>query len=146
MGRYIDWDDVANSYPDWAKAASANSVGNLWIPRAEAEVDARLAPKYTVPFTPVPDLVRDLAIDLAYYKLVFASDKGKALWDSLKERFESILDGSMVLTTSAGALATTDRSWSTHQGYPTQFGVDCDLNWQTSSAWATDQQEARGQI
>jgi len=146
MGRYIDWKDVADSYPDWPKAASANSVGNLWIPRAEDEVDARLAPKYTVPFTPVPGVVRDLAIDLAYYKLVFASDKGKALWESLKERFESILDGSMLLTTSAGALGTGDRAWSTHQSYPTQFGVDSDVNWQVSSAWALDQQEARGQI
>lgn len=146
MGRYINWNDVANSYPDWAKAASANSVGNLWIPRAEDEVDARLAPKYSVPFTPVPGLVRDLAIDLAYYKLVFASDKGKALWDSLKERFESILDGSMLLTTSAGALGTGERAWSTHQNYPTHFGVDNDVNWEVSSAWATDNQEARGQI
>lgn len=146
MGRYIEWDDVANSYPDWPKATSANTVGNLWIPRAEAEVDARLAPKYTVPFSPVPDIVRDLAIDLAYYKLVFASDKGKALWESLKERFESILDGSMLLTTSAGAISTGDRAWSTHQNYPTQFGVDSDVNWQVSSAWAEDQQEARGQI
>lgn len=146
MGRYINWDDVANSYPDWAKAASANTIGNLWIPRAEDEVDARLAPKYAVPFTPVPGVVRDLAIDLAYYKLIFASDKGKALWESLKERFESILDGSMFLTTSLGAIGTGDRAWSTHQSYPTHFGVDDTTNWAVSSAWAQDQEEARGQL
>jgi hypothetical protein len=144
MGRYIEWDDVANSYPDWARAASANSVGNLWIPRAEDEVDARLAPKYSVPFTPVPGVVRDLAIDLAYYKLVFASDKGKTLWESLKERFESILDGSMLVTNSVGALSTGERAWSTHQDYPTHFGVDSEINWSVSSAWALDQEEARG--
>lgn len=146
MSRYIEWDDVANSYPDWAKAVSANTVGNLWVPRAEDEVDARLAPRYTVPFTPVPGVVRDLCIDLAYYKLVFASEKGKELKESLKERFEALLDGSMVLTTSAGALGTAERAWSTHQNYPTHFGVDNDVNWEVSSAWALDQQEARGQI
>lgn len=146
MSRYIEWDDVANTYPDWAKAVSANTVGNLWIPRAEDEVDGRLAPRYTVPFTPVPGLVRDLCIDLAYYKLVFASDKGKELGAILDARFKAILDGSLVITSSLGQLDTGERAWSTHQNYPTQFGVDQDINWQVSSAWALDQQEARGQI
>lgn len=146
MGRYIKWDDVSNAYPDWAEAVSANSVGNLWIPRAEDEVDARLAPKYAVPFTPVPGVVRDLCIDLAYFKLVFASEKGKALGEILKDRFQSILDGDMVITTSGSQLDSGERSWSTHQEYPTQFGVDNPINWEVSSAWATDQQEARGQV
>jgi len=146
MGRYIDWDDVANAYPDWARQASANSVGNLWIPRAEDEVDGRLAPKYTVPFTPVPGIVRDLCIDMAYYKLTFATDKGKALWESLKDRFADILDGTLVITNSAGALSSADRGWSTHQDYPTAFGVDSDINWRVSSSQAFDEQEARGQI
>lgn len=146
MSRYIDWEDVANSYPDWTKAVSANTVGNLWIPRAEDEVDARLAPRYSVPFTPVPGVVRDLCIDLAYYKLVFASEKGKELKESLKERFEALLDGSMVLTMSGSPLPSTDQPWSTHMDYPSQFGVDDPVNWLPSSAWAMDQQEARGQI
>lgn len=145
MGRYINWDDVANSYPDWAKAASANTIGNLWIPRAEDEVDARLAPKYTVPFSPVPGVVRDLCIDLAYYKLVFASEKGKELKESLKDRFAALLSGEMVLTVS-GTLLASDRPWSTHQEYHTAFGVDPDINWQVSDAQAEDEQEARGQI
>jgi len=146
MGRYINWDDVANTYPEWAKAASANTVGNLWIPRAEDEVDGRLAPRYAVPFTPVPGIVRDLCIDLAYFKLAFASEKGQALGKILDARFKSILDGKLVLTNSAGALGTAERAWSTHQDYPTHFGVDNPVNWEVSSVWATDQQEARGQI
>jgi phage gp36-like protein len=142
MGRYINWDDVANSYPDWAKAASASSVGNLWIPRAEDEVDARLATKYTVPFSPTPGVVRDLCIDLAYYKLVFATEKGKELKESLKERFQAILEGEMILTVSGTVLAS-DTAWSTHQNYHGTFGVDSDLNWQTSERWQEDQQDAR---
>lgn len=146
MGRYIDWEDVANAYPDWPKTAGANTIGNLWIPRAEDEVDGRLAPIYSVPFSPVPGIVRDLCIDMAYFKLAFASDKGKALGDLLEKRFEAILEGKIMITTSAGRLDTGERTWSTHQDYPTQFGVDNPLNWQVSSAWATDEQEARGQI
>lgn len=146
MTRYIKWDDVANSYPDWAKVVSANTVGNLWIPRAEDEVDARLAPAYTVPFTPVPGVVRDLCIDLAYYKLAFASDKGKALGEILEARFKAILNGDMVITMSGALLDSGERAWSTHQDYPTAFGVDNENNWAVSSAWAEDQQEARGQI
>lgn len=146
MGRYIEWTHVSDAYPDWAKAVSANTVGNWWIPRAEAEVDARLAPVYTVPFSPVPDLVKDLCIDLAYYKLAFATEKGKALKESLDERFKALIDGTMMLTTSLGAVSLGNRAWSTHQDYPTVFGVDSDLNWRVSSAQAFDQQEARGQI
>ena len=104
------------------------------------------APKYSVPFTPVPGIVRDLCIDLAYYKLAFATEKGKELGKILDARFKAILDGKLVLTNSAGALATAERAWSTHQDYPTHFGVDSDVNWDVSSAWALDQQEARGQI
>lgn len=146
MSRYIDWDDVQNAYPDWAKSVSANTVGNLWIPRAEDEVDARLAPRYSVPFTPVPGVVRDLCIDLAYYKLAFASEKGKALGEDLKERFQSLIDGNMVLTMSGSPLDASNQPWSTHKDYPTQFGVDNSINWLPSSQWAMDQQEARGQI
>jgi hypothetical protein len=146
MSRYINWDDVANSYPDWAKAASANTVGNLWIPRAEDEVDARLAPKYAVPFTPVPGVVRDLCIDLAYFKLVFASEKGEKLGELLEKRFAALLDGSMVLTNSAGVISTAERAYSTHQDYHTTFGVDTELNWQVSENQVEDEQEARGQI
>lgn len=146
MGRYIEWDDVANSYPDWAKAVSANVVGNLWIPRAEDEVDGRLAPKYTVPFSPCPGIVRDLCIDLAYFKLSFATEKGEKLGKILEDRFKAILDGSLLLTNSAGNISSSERAWSSHQDYPTHFGVDNPVNWQVSSAWATDQQEARGQI
>lgn len=144
MGRYIEWDDVANSYPDWTKVAGANEAGNLWIPRAEDEVDARLAPKYTVPFSPTPGVVRDLCIDLAYYKLVFATEKGKELKESLKERFEAILNGEMLLTVSGTVLAS-DAAWSTHKEYHTSFGVDDPINWEVSQDWQEDQQEARGQ-
>jgi len=147
MGRYIEWDDVSNSYPDWAKAVSANTVGNLWIPRAEDYVDGRLAAAgYSVPFNPTPGLVRDLCIDVAYWKLAFASDKGKALGEILEQTFKAISDGEIVITTSSGLLGSSDRAWSTHQNYPTQFGVDSDLNWSVSSAWAEDQQEARGWV
>ena len=146
MGRYIEWTDVSNAYPDWSATVSANSVGNLWIPRAEDYVDGKLsAAGYTTPFTPVPGLVRDLCIDVAYWKLAFASEKGKALGEILEKTFQDIIDGTLIVTNSAGSLKT-DRAWSTHQDYPTQFGVDSDLNWETSSNWAQDQQEARGQI
>jgi phage gp36-like protein len=146
MGRYITWQDVADSYPDWTKQASANTYGNLWIPRAEDEVDGRLAPVYTVPFSPTPGIVRDLCIDLAYFKLAFASEKGEKLGEILKDRFDAILAGKLVLTTSAGAVSKSVTAFSTHQDYPTAFGVDDPLNWRVSSAQAFDEQEARGQI
>jgi hypothetical protein len=146
MGRYINWADVANAYPDWAKAVSANTVSELWVPRAEDYVDGRLAAAgYSVPFTPTPGLVRDLCIDVAYWKLAFASDKGEKLGKILEDTFKAITDGDLVITNSAGSFVS-EKAWSTHQSYPTQFGVDNPVNWEVSSAWAEDNQEARGQI
>lgn len=143
MGRYIQWTDITARYHEFPKTFDSIKADTALIPQAEAEVDGRLAAKYTVPFTPAPYLVQDLSIDLAYYKMIFGSDRAEALKTYIDDRFRSIIDGTLVLTTSAGAVGQTGvYAWASNS-YHTSFGPDSEINWQVSSQWIDDVQSAR---
>lgn len=145
MSRYISWNDVADRYPLAAKqAGGSDSVKTNYVNGAEAEVDARLGARYSTPFSPVPELVRDLCIDLAYFKMVIGNPKqAKAIKDYLDDRFKSIVDGTLVLTVSGTIVGTSERAWSDSQGYGSSFGVDAPENWAVSSAWMQDNEDRR---
>lgn len=145
MGRYIDWADVSNRYGDWAKGPDATIAGTIFIPQAEAEVDGRLAVKYSVPFvnSPAPELIRDLCIDLAYYKATIKQETSKPIWASLEERFKAILAGNLLVVTSAGALGgTADYTWGSNS-YHSSFGPDDPINWSVDPDWIEAAQDAR---
>lgn len=137
MGRYIAWDDVVAAYKSVAKEFDS-AEANAYCVRAEDEVDARLAPVYTVPFSPgsvnVPGAVRDLCIDLAYYKMAWRQDGMEPLYMSIQDRFKAIIRGDMALTTSAGVVARSGTAWVS-TSYSGSFGVDDELNWSVSSDW-----------
>lgn len=146
MGRYVDWSDVTNVYPSLAKDKGAE-VGARFIADAEGEVDARLAPRYAVPFVPgssnVPQIVRTLSIDLAFYRCDWRQKGMKDMKEYIDERFEALLAGSMSLVTSGGAIATSDvRAW-TDRTNRSSFGVDAPENWSVSADWQTSQEDER---
>lgn len=144
MARYINWADVTGRYPDAAKAQGGSEVVKAnYVTGAEDEVDGRCAAKYTVPFSPVPGIIRDLCVDLAYFKMIVKNPKAaKALKEYIDERFEAIIDGTLIITTSAGLLTPADGAWATDQ-YPTAFGVDRDENWQVPSDWVDANKASR---
>lgn len=146
MGRYIDWADVTGRYQDFANAADSTRAEGYFIPYAEAVVDGRLAVKYTVPFSPAPYIVKDLCIDLAYYKATLRQDGSKAIGDSIEERFKSILNGELILTTSDGVLSTTGNQAWVSNTYHTSFGPDSEVLWQVDTQWVQDIQDERGQF
>lgn len=100
MGRYIDWKDVTNRYGDFATKGGANNNDQPFIAGAEDEIDGWLGSRYTVPFTPVPGQVKDITIDIAYYKAIIRSKDSKSIWDSCERRLKAILEGDMQLTVS----------------------------------------------
>ena len=145
MGRYIDWADVVGRYAITAKMAGETGTGSYWLEHAEGEVDARLAPYNTVPFTaPAPMVVKDLAIDLTYFKMAIGTDHAKEVWKYLEARFKAIADGTLVITNSAGPLST-DQAWSSNS-YHTAFGPDAPEDWRISSQWIDDTRSERGQL
>lgn len=143
MGRYIDWAYVTGRYGDFAKGPDATKAGSYFVNMAESEVDARLAPKYSVPFTPAPLLVQDLCIDLAYYKATIRQDSSKAIKEYIDERFKGLLDGTILLTNSGGVIDQTGNlAWASNS-YHSSFGPDADVNWRVDSQWIQDAQDAR---
>lgn len=146
MGRYITWADVTGRYTDFSKGPDAGVANVSYIPQAEAEVDARLAVKYSVPFSPAPYLVQDLCIDLAYYKAAIRQESSKLIKEYIDARFEALINGTMVLTNSAGAVAATGNfAWASNS-YHSSVGMDGDVNWVVDSQAIYDIQSARGQL
>lgn len=144
MGRYISWNDVAGRYQDIARIAGAEGVGSYWLNAAEAEVDARLALRYTTPFTPTaPELVKDLCIDVCYAKMTIRQKGTEIIREDIERRFAMLIDGTMILPGSYDTASTLAWSEQARTGYHTAFGPDNELNWVPSSSWIADVEVTR---
>jgi hypothetical protein len=151
MSRYINWQDVANRYPkvaDKVGAGSAEAEG--YIQGAEGEVDAALVDKYGAPFIPgssnVPYLVRDICVDLAYWKAMgWQNEKlGPIQKAYIDARLKQFMDGTILLTDVNGTIYQGPPfAAATSDGTRSSFGVDAPENWTVSSAWQDDYASAR---
>lgn len=143
MSWYITFNDVVNRYSSFASKVGAGATeAEGYILGAEAEVDASLVATYNVPFTPgssnAPFLVRDICIDLAYWKAVamFNKDTGPPLKEYIDARLKQLVDGTILLVSSGGLVAQgTPFAAATSDGVRSSFGVDPSENWSVSSAW-----------
>jgi len=143
MGWYIEFDDVANRYPKVAdKAGAGPQEIEGYILGAEAEVDAAVANIYNTPFTPgssnAPYLVRDICIDLTYWKAMgWTNEKlGKIQKDYIDARLKAIADGTVLLTSSGGLVEQGPVfAGATSDGVRSSFGVDDPELWSVSSSW-----------
>lgn len=145
MGRYINWDLVVGKYPDVPKIADATHTESYFIHASEHEVDAWLAARYTTPFSSnVSQAVKDICIDLTYYKMVWRQKDSDRLYKYIRERVGAFIDGTMVLTdTNGNVLGGGDSVWATSDNYSPTFGVDDPLNWAVSSLAQYDAENAR---
>lgn len=143
MGRYITWPDVTGRYQDAARKAGEGAVGSYWLTTAEDEIDGYLAAKYTVPFSPAPGIVRDLCVDLTYYKMIIQQPEAEKVWEYIDYRIKGILNGTLVLTSSGSVLPQGTTAWSAAEGHHTAFGPDHEHNWHPSSSWMEDVQTER---
>lgn len=143
---YIDWARVAGKYPDIAPKFDSSQANSYWIPASQNEVDARLAIRYSVPFSPCPEMIADLVVDLTYYKMTYRNENQEALKKYIDERFTGLLNGTIALVTSAGVITDTSNfAWSSNS-YHTSFGPDGPENWRVSSQWIDDVRNDRGQL
>jgi phage gp36-like protein len=58
------------------------------ISRADREIDAVLSIRYAVPFSPVPERVKDLSVDLAIYHLYHRRSAAPEVW---RQRYRDAL-------------------------------------------------------
>ena len=151
MGRYIDWADVSNRYPNFADFDGASGVNSAYVIYAEAEIDGRLATRYTTPFSTNNLTVRDLCVDLTYIKCGrLRTEDAKTLKEDLDARIARLIDGSEVMMVETGSGTTEsvqrtgDTVWSNTQDYQPTFNLDSPLDWQTDSAQLAAIEDARG--
>jgi phage gp36-like protein len=136
MGRYITWDLMANRYPDAAKVTGAENVSSAWLYGVEAEVDARLSPRYTVPFSTVPDIVRDLCVDLLYARMMARQEGSQVIYERVIGLIGEIVAGTIAIP-GVSPTTTGGRSFASNS-YRSAFGPDDPLNWSRSQTQVDD--------
>lgn len=117
MGAYTNADNVRQLYPALNELTSLTDTQiDFYVAQAEAEIDARLAVRYALPFSAVPPLVEALATEYALIKLMdrFYSSEAPAKNDwkevrrrEMKELLVALADGTATLVTTTGAVITT---------------------------------------
>lgn len=126
---YCDVQSMLDTVPRVGSYTAITSAHmSFEIGKAQALIDGKLARRYSVPFSPVPNLVASICVDISLYHLltkrVFASD---AVFDEnmvkgLARAFDDLDDlasGEMTLTMSGSTVtgATTALPWSNTQNY-----------------------------
>ena len=133
MGRYIDWDNVIDRYPELNTLGGADQLSSSYIVYAEAFVDGALAPSFTPPFSSNNMIVRDLCIDWCYwraarFKLDDAIEVKSAFWETVN----MLKDGQILMYDEAGTLIPIEEKsmvYSNTQSYHSAFGMDNNVNW-----------------
>ena len=136
MGQFIVWADVVGRYPDAAKVGGAEAVSSSWIAGAEAEIAARLAARYSLPFASTPPLVQDLCIDLTYCKMTARQDSSDKIYERYLKTIAEVVAGTIVLVDATGAVIDAGAAalaWASNT-YRTAFGPDTAENWSPSDA------------
>jgi Protein of unknown function (DUF1320) len=145
---YFSFEDLANKYPKLATDYQAQNVNSFWGPIACADVDALIGAKYSVPFTPTPLFVKNLAIDLCYWEMTYKEQDQTILKDYIDERVTGVLNGTITLTdpTSGGVISPAPTVFLTTSGTLTSFGMDNPINFGVDSMWRQGYQQDRGQF
>ncbi|HEX7012328.1 MAG TPA: hypothetical protein VF161_06270 [Steroidobacteraceae bacterium] len=146
-GRYITWDDVVHRFTGFGDIAGAVKAASHYIAYAEAEIDAALGARFSVPFSNNNLTVRDLAIDMVYLRGIRGrSEEYKEIKADVSSRIAALLDGSMVMVTASAEViqASNEQAWSSTQDYHRVFALLDDTLLLPSSDQLLDEALERG--
>jgi phage gp36-like protein len=124
---YTTFQELKQLYPkiDTISLTSAN-INELFIAKAEGEINAKLASRYTVPFSrdAVPLVIKSIAQDISLYFILRRlytqnkKDKNPWLdeWKEAREMLDELAKGTMTLVDNSGAVigqsTTQMKIWS----------------------------------
>lgn len=140
--KYITWADVVNRYANASQKGGSTEMSAAFIAGSEAEIDGYLLRVTTLPLASVPDLVKDIAIDLTYWKMIWRDKEAKILRESIDARLKGIADGTIGLVIDGEAIGWPNNAWAEND-YPSVFGADNPIRWQESTAAADDAENSR---
>ena len=101
---YSNYTEVIERYPMMSSWGDIQSHVSSLVWFAEKQLDGMLATAYSVPFDPVPPVVKDLTIDITYYKALVTRDPEKAskIEDYIMGRIERIIKGKEKILSGSG--------------------------------------------
>lgn len=147
MGRYIDWEDVINRYPELNTLGGADELSSSYIVYSEAFVDGSLSTHFTPPFSNNNMIVRDLTIDMCYWRAArFKLDDAVQVKSSFFETIGLLKDGQINMFDEAGTLIPSlDKSfvYSNTQSYHSAFGMDPVEDWTIDEDQIIDDSDKR---
>ena len=147
MGRYINWEDVIDRYPELNTLGGADQQSSAYIVYSEAYVDGVLSPTFTPPFSSNNMIVRDLCIDMCYWRAArFKLDDAVQVKSSFFETVGLLKDGQLQMYDEAGSLIPAvekSLAWSNTMSYHTAFGMDDVTNWTIDEDQADDDEAKR---
>ncbi len=142
MGRYIDWSDVVDRYPEINTRGGASAISSTYIVFAESFVDGMLHSHFTPPFSSNNQTVRDLSIDCVFWRAARFKDDNAI---QVKSDFYSVIDmlkeGKMSMTTASGEIIAARNGsigFSTTQSYHPSFDVGEPEHWRVDSSHISD--------
>lgn len=141
----ITWDDVITRYGDIARNGDAVAISSHYLLYAENELNSRLAPYYTTPFSSNNITAIDLAIDLAYYRLARPSENALKVYEDAEMRIGRLIKGEEAMIDSSGETLgyVADTIWSSTQDYHPTFGMGDIEYFAVSSQQVMDEEDAR---
>lgn len=147
MGRYASFSsDVHNRYPrTLTDSRAAATLESAYLSPAEAELDARLGSRFTVPFSSNNQTAKDLVIDMTMIRMGFYKEKNEDLANSIEARIKALIDGTMVMVTTSGEVAGYQVSGviNTTAGYHPVFGMGEILDAEVDDQRIDDEENAR---
>lgn len=129
---YCSYNDLIIRYPSINDNfySSETLVNSACIYFADAELDARLAVAYDVPFaSPAPVVIEDLSMDLCYYRVLRTKDPERAemIHDAIIGRIDDMIKGNEAIVTASGtAIFPTQEGaefWSNTEPYHPTFSM-----------------------
>lgn len=143
---YFTWEQLCAKYKKMAQDFDATAVNSFWAPTISSELDSMLAKgALTVPFTPTPLSITNLAIDLCYWEMTYKEEDQSQLKDWIDERITGIVNGTIILVGVDGTVQANPQVFLTTSGTNTSFGMDNPVNFAVDSSWQRSFMDQRGQ-
>lgn len=148
MGRYVDWEDVIDRYPELNSIGGADQISSTYIVYAESYLDSILSTHYATPFSQEIMIVKDLAIDFTYWRAGrFKLENAVEVKSAFFETIDMLKSGQMIMVDNEGneipAASITGGIYATTQSYHSSFGFDDPVNWSPDSDYIDAIQDER---
>lgn len=149
MGRYCNYDQVKQRFRrvEDVKYPSA-AVESSYIYYAEADLDRRLGPYFSIPFSSNNLTAADLSIDMSYAKIIIYDDpkKYEAIMGHVDTVIGDLINGRAAMITSSSDQVSGingNEAWSNTASYHSAFGVGDETLFQVDSSQQYDEAAAR---